>query len=466
MKDLKYAPPSLVTADNRQAVFVDFVAAHYTIVFDPTTPDARAESKITFDVEERGFPVISLKQPFVSGTLNGKPIALDKLISSSLDDATTLCILSHEVSRGRYELNIDSRISRPVVTRGHPVVRLPRLGWVDCKFSMSDMKPKRGNPETGFLDAYLPSNLEYDHVKMHFSVRIVNSTSNHHVFSNGEVSCGESQHWEIDFPEFFTCSCPWFHIGPSDIFRSLPGVHESTDKRQIPIFVYSYYKWLHKGVNLDEFMRVTKCHLSELERDFGPFPHGSLVIFARRPRSGGMEYAGATATSMEVLRHELDHSYFARSITPVNGDAGWMDEAIARWGDRHYNTRTAQPDARANLGRRSMYMSTTNRQAYDVGSEFLAYLDFVLSTRGGVKAFLRHYAKEKKFCSISANEFQTMLAEFAGDIRDDVGNSIDELFEHYVYSEEPTLGVMSRETDNLPGIHESFDDLVFELDAT
>lgn len=170
-----------------------------------------------------------------------------------------------------------------------------------------------------------------------------------------------------------------------------------------------------------------------------------------------MEYAGATATSIGALRHELDHSYFARCITPANGNAGWMDEAIARWGDRCYPTYVQQHKSRANLGRRSEYIPTTNRKSYDVGSDFLAYLNSFLSTRGGLKAFLRHYAQSKKHQSVSAEEFQAMVKTFHGD-------SLDHLFEHHVYTEDTSLQVMERQPAMHMSPHVSFDDIVINLD--
>ena len=394
MKDLAYAPPSFTTRDDKKVIFVDFIDAHYTLIFDPTVRDAHVVSKITFETNDQGFPAISLKQPFISGTLDDESVTLDE--PKSEDNSISAKILSKPVSRGKHQLNIHSEISRPVVVKGHPVTGSPRLRRLECKFAMSDIAPDPGFPDVGFLDAYLPANLEYDHVRMRFTVKLENFNENHTVFSNGTVSRIASGEWNIEFPEFFTSSCPWFHIGPSSVYESLTGVFHSSNERKIPISIYTYYKWLTEGVNLEEFLVLTQIYLADLERDFGPFPHDSVIIYARKPeRRGrkvyhtGMEYAGATATTIGVLRHELDHSYFARSITPVNGNAGWIDEAIARWGDRCYPTYVKRPRrSRANLGRRSKYIATTNDKSYKVGSDFLAYLNSFLSTHGGLKPFL------------------------------------------------------------------------------
>ena len=113
-----------------------------------------------------------------------------------------------------------------------------------------------------------------------------------------------------------------------------------------------------------------------------------------------MEYAGATKTKLASLRHELDHSYFGRNILPVNGNAAWIDEAIAEWGDFGYESSDKPPKPPANLRNRSEYVTTTHGGAYTVGRAFMEHLDYVLRQRGdpdiGLKAFLTEYAQKKK----------------------------------------------------------------------
>ena len=86
--------------------------------------------------------------------------------------------------------------------------------------------------------------------------------------------------------------------------------------------------------------------MRELEQTYGPYPHEALLIYCTGNISGGMEYAGATMTSLEALGHEITHSWFARGVMPANGNAGWIDEAIARWRDRGYPRAPPRPSAR------------------------------------------------------------------------------------------------------------------------
>ena len=114
---------------------------------------------------------------------------------------------------------------------------------------------------------------------------------------------------------------------------------------------------------------------------------------------------------------------------PVDGDAGWIDEAIAKWGDCGYLRSESPPVRQVNMGKRSQYVRTTSNEAYSTGRDFLAHLDYVLRDRGGLKTFLKEYAKRKRHQSVTATEFQELMEEFY----DDRASDLKELFDRYVY---------------------------------
>ena len=104
-----------------------------------------------------------------------------------------------------------------------------------------------------------------------------------------------------------------------------------------------------------------------------------------------------------------------------------MDEAIAKWGDYGYQRKASKPKEQgAKLGGKSEYVRTTNQKAYRIGRKFLEHVDFILRGRGGLKAFLRMYLKRKSRQSVTTAEFQSLMEEFYGD-------SLDELFDEFVY---------------------------------
>lgn len=419
MSDLIYAPPPFFNADGQKVIFVDFTRAKYRLLFDATAQKARVYSEIDFQADAKGFPAISLNQVVHSACLDGRAIKLQDQYSP--DGTASFQILSRRVSPGIHVLTLATDLTNRG-PYGYPNTWLSDPARVDCVFNMSDLR----NSEGGFLESFLPSNLNFDHFRMTFSVTLHNSPASHSIFSNGAITHLSQQRWNIEFPSFFTSCCPWFHLAPIADYQSKNAKFRSRDGRIIPIVVYSKAR---KNANdlLNLFVKDTKKILNDLESDFGPFPHSSVTILARGKGKGGMEYAGATSTGLKSLRHELDHSYFARSVIPANGDAGWIDEAIAKWGDKGYPRSKTPPVRPVNMSGRSRYIRTTGSEAYTIGRDFLAYLDYVLRKRGGLRKFLAIYAKQKRHQSVTAIEFQELVEEFYGE-------SLQQLFDKYVYS--------------------------------
>ena len=78
---------------------------------------------------------------------------------------------------------------------------------------------------------------------------------------------------------------------------------------------------------------------------------------------------------------------------PAGGNAGWIDEAVATWGDSGYLPGEKEPNNGVNMGARSPYVRTTSQASYRVGSRFLAHPDHVLRERRGPKRALKSFLR-------------------------------------------------------------------------
>ena len=58
-------------------------------------------------------------------------------------------------------------------------------------------------------------------------------------------------------------------------------------------------------------------------------PRGLSLVLTQA--GGGMEYYGATTTSLRALRHEVFHMYFGTSTVARTYRDSWWDEAIDMW---------------------------------------------------------------------------------------------------------------------------------------
>lgn len=145
-------------------------------------------------------------------------------------------------------------------------------------------------------------------------------------------------------------------------------------------------------------------------------------------------------TSLGALGHEIAHSWFARGVMPANGNAGWIDEAIASWRDQGYPTAAALP-ARppVNLAGFSPYRRHTPIEAYAEGALLLSELDRLFAP-GGLRPLLARLFAERKRRSITTPFFQSFLER-------QTGATLGPIFNRYVYGKGEGVGPHPDEAD-------------------
>lgn len=400
------APPSFEVTRGVKAVFVDIKTIDVKLVYDYRNEKVEARSTLVFKQNTIGKPLFDLI-PEPSSVLLGEKAL--KLVSISLpDNASSARALSKSLEPGEYTLKVVNNITKNIryYTDG-----------LRSAFWMSDLTDRR------YLEQYLPVNLEFDQYKINFEVEVINTEKEHQVRTNGEVKTLAKNHFSISYPEYFTASSVFFHMMPKNAFPEENFIFKSIDGREIPVTIYTNNR-------MSPYVDRTKRVLPELEKDYGPFPHNKIVIYGAG--SGGMEYCGATITSLSALGHELIHSYFARGVMPARGNSGWVDEAIASWRDSGYRQSTTRNLSTSRMAGHSVYRRTTDRNAYSKGARFMGFLDKKFQDKGGLKPFLKKFKEERLFKPFLTNEFQN-------DLQNHFGEDLSPEFSKYIYGNGKSL---------------------------
>jgi len=392
--NLHLAPPDFDSKYGR-AIHVDFKKAEYDITFDLDHQTASVKSKITFESAATGKPIFDLIPKPENIKINGHKIrAFEITLPGNISRSR---ILSASVNPGIHVMEMENEFSRNVIFD-------QEWGHVFSAFWIRDLKDRM------FLEQYIPSNFEYDQYKIVLNINVVGLDSpDLDFFVNGQLTRTSAQSWRVEYPEFYTVSCPYFHMTPKGFHSRLDFNYRSVSGKNIPITVYSNWKSRTR-----KFKAETIKVMQELEADYGAWGHDFFIAYGTMPGTGGMEHAGATATSFGALDHEMLHSYFAKGVMPANGNSGWIDEAIASWRDRGYLRNPSPGFEGSNLGAHSIYKRNTDDRAYGLGSAFMAYLDWRLQNSGGLKAFLRGYFQAYKHQVITTEHFKNNLEFFSG----------------------------------------------------
>lgn len=391
--NLHLAPPDFETFLGR-GIYVDFSEAQYDITYNVKWKKTSVKTKITFHAKSTGKPLFDLLPNPSEVLLNGEPV---KVIETTDPDGQNLRLVDEVVGPGEHTLEMVNTFKENVRYK-----LLSRK--VSSAFWIRDLKYRK------FLEQYIPSNFEFDQYRMIFNVTFEGTTKDaQDIYTNGKVTQTAPNAYRIAFPDYYTVSCPYFHTTPKGQKKRLDFNYKSIDGRDIPVTVYTSW-WSNPQKFKDESLKIFK----ELEADYGPWAHDGLVAYETFPGTGGMEHAGATQTSLAALDHEMLHSYFAKGVMPARGNAGWIDEAIASWRDYGYQRKPLPGFSGSDLGLGSVYQRNTDKRAYALGREFMAYLDYRLQDVGGLKAFLRGYFAAYKHTVITQEHFKNNLEFFMG----------------------------------------------------
>jgi hypothetical protein len=402
--NLHLAPPSFNVPGGR-AVFADFKTARYHITYDANKRRADVVSSIDFEIKEAGYPIFDLVPDVEDLTINGQ--RADVLTSSFPGGLSKIRMAKVFLQPGSYTMALKNRLKKNL--------SFGLTGKVKSALWIRDLKDRM------FMEQYFPSNLEFDQYRIIMNIDVVSRKKvTYEIYTNGEISQLAENSWRIIFPEYFTVASPYMHITPKGRMKRIDYVYRSISGRNIPITVYSKFKRRTK-----RFEAESRRVMAELEADYGPFGHPKMIAYGAG--RGGMEHAGATMTSFLALDHEMLHFYFAKGVFPANGNSGWIDEAIASWRDKGYQRNPSMSYTYGGLASHSVYRRHTDSNAYSLGAEFMAYLDYRLQNTGGLKAFLRGYFAAYRFTMITTEHFKNNLEFFSG-------LELDELFRDTVYT--------------------------------
>jgi hypothetical protein len=388
--DLEKAPPGF-KFNEQNAVFVDFKNVDLNLRFD--VPNSRAEGRavIQFEVAESGLPIFDLIPNPKEISLNGVRVDPSRIVATQdPHKQSKLRIIAEMVQPGHlHTLELSYDISNEVTFSD---------GTVSAGFFMSDLSDRE------YWEQYGPTNYEFDQYRQNIDVELVGTDESHEIFANGEVVQLSAHQWRVSYPPYFTTSSFYFHLVKEGRFAVSRSSYSGLEA-EIPLVVYGASK-----TNVLTGMRALKQYLEELEGAYGAFAHPSFTAYITES-GGGMEYCGATVTSLAALGHETTHSWFARGVMPANGNTGWLDEAIASWRDNGYpRTPHSNRNPRV-LGGFSPYRRWTTRDAYSYGAGLISDFDGMTAStvNRGMKDVIREMYGTFKRQVITVQMFQEFM---------------------------------------------------------
>lgn len=390
-------------------VAMDFTSVDLTWTFDNSLDRTTGEATVEFRVHDEGVPYFLLNGTILSASIDGEAANLSTVMDP--ERLNTLVHLGTALTPGKsYKLQLTYRMDPAEVS-----YRSTGIGFIT---SMADIT--NGN----FFENYGPANFEDDQFQLKLRAKILGASQTHQVFANGSVAQNGTYDWSVTFPAYFNSSSFFFHVTTSHLYVQ-KAEYQGLEKK-IPLIVYS-----QTSSYVSQGMASLKNYMQELEATYGPYQHGSFVAYIYG--AGGMEHVGATITSLSALDHELTHSWFARGVMPISGNAGWIDEAIASWRDYGYQRSSGALRSATNLADFSAFQRFTPYNAYADGRALMADLDALFAEKwGGLRPVLKEFFSFWRTQVVSTPVFQGFLEQGTGE-------NVTPLFDRHVYGRSNVL---------------------------
>jgi hypothetical protein len=162
---------------------------------------------------------------------------------------------------------------------------------------------------------------------------------------------------------------------------------------------------------------VLEQWLPELGTNLGPFPMPRGLSIFLVSSGGGMEYYGATITTLNSLEHEVFHMYFGCSTVNKTYRDSWLDEAINMWYEYSVDPGYAPipADYMSNIvSGRSAIAVGFDRRAYDQGARIMEAVARELGGRYEMIDFLSYIHHKYSFTPFTTMDFLDFLEEYSG----------------------------------------------------
>ncbi|HYN03553.1 MAG TPA: hypothetical protein VE359_13980 [Vicinamibacteria bacterium] len=413
---LPAAPTETALLDAAFRIDVERVEAVFDVY--PTERRVQAQAAVTFRMRPgQSRPVVHFEP---ARSASGVALRLD---GQDLDPAraSDVRLFSYQGS-GQVSVELQRDLAPGVAHRLEASYPLPLADAGGRFFANVNDIDGRGN-ETLFPTLNTPHELAH-----HVLVFRVHAAEPYLAVGSGLLgarAAGDVQEWVLDTERPVASYTVMFHLAPA---RS----HALAERRLRGVDVRVLAP--QGGVTAEEAFSSLDPWLAELQGALGPFPMPRGLSVVLTQTGGGMEYYGATTTSLRALRHEVFHMYFACSTVARTYRDSWWDEAIDMWYELSADPAYAAIEAgyRSDIvSGRSAVAVGFDRRAYDHGSRIMQAVAMEMGGRDRMVSFLRDLHARRSF-----DPFTTW--DLADEIQASSGVDVRERFRLWLYQSPAT----------------------------
>ncbi len=239
----------------------------------------------------------------------------------------------------------------------------------------------------------------------------VHSPDPYRIVGSGLVSAGAAtdvQEWVLDTEREVASYTVMFFLAPD---RDVVVDERRVEGVDVRVMAF------RGGIGAEQAYEQIGPWLAELQSTLGPFPMPRGLSVVLTQGGGGMEYYGATITSLRALRHEIFHMYYGCSTVATTYRDSWWDEAINMWYELSADPAfpPIDPGYRSGIvGARTPVTVGFDRRAYDEGARIIQAVATDMGGRGPAVAFFGHLHRTRLFAPFTTVDLANEILSYSG----------------------------------------------------
>lgn len=382
-----------------EAFRVDILSIDAVLAYDPQQAVVDGEARIRFRMRpgqtrpRLHFEPACRGEVFSSWRLDGAahpdPAAAFHVVEVEGSDQRALEFVDEVDAQGEHELAVSYRLPAPA---GYPLLAT----------RVNDLKGS-GNEEL-----FPTLNTPHELARHRLTLRVAGGIPYRCLGSGRVERASGAQEWLLDSEREVASYTLMFVLVPEADTVLRQGAIAG-----IPVRVCAF----RGGGDVDGAWNELESWLPQLARDIGPFPMPRGLSVFLVSGGGGMEYFGATISSLSALSHEVFHMYFACSVLARTYRDSWLDEAITSWYDQTYPAYLVPIEegfATNMVSGRSPAAVGFDRRAYYQGTQIMETIARRLGGRGALVAFLSSVHRFHAFAPFDTMDLAGYLLDFSG----------------------------------------------------
>jgi hypothetical protein len=258
----------------------------------------------------------------------------------------------------------------------------------------------------------------------------VHSSDPYRIVGSGLVTPGaatDAQEWVLDTEREVASYTVMFFLAPD---RDVVVDERRVEGVDVRVMAF------RGGIGAEQAYEQIGPWLAELQSTLGPFPMPRGLSIVLTQGGGGMEYYGATITSLRALRHEIFHMYYGCSTVATTYRDSWWDEAINMWYELSVDPAfpPIDPGYRSGIvGSRTPVTVGFDQRAYDEGARIIQAVAADMGGREPAVAFFSHLHRTRLFAPFTT-------VDLADDILAYSGADFHERFDGWLYDAKAAAG--------------------------